>query len=110
MWWPLTIDLNWVLSLPKVLYTEEQLEIANYWDENVAARYNGTSVADLKDFLDRNPLAEPRDYIEKMLYDLYGWQEARNDLDHLNSTICVDYLTGEESDQYKAAKGLSTEE
>ncbi|KAF1912024.1 hypothetical protein BDU57DRAFT_523336 [Ampelomyces quisqualis] len=89
--WP---ELAFLMYIPKNRWSDSQIQMQMTWDELVPPQYPRTSVADLADFHHMYPLAEPEPVLEGMLSDLDGWGSLRDDLDHLNSTVCVDVVAG----------------
>lgn len=94
--WP---ELAFLMYKSMDTWSSYQFEIQKVWDDRVSRRFPRTSVADLADFHAMYPLAEPEMVLESMLSDLDHWGALRDDLDQLNSTICVNLEAGYKPNQ-----------
>jgi hypothetical protein len=81
-------ELEVMVTKPESSYSEDQRNIRDTWNARIAMRYPRLAVADLYDWLRKNPLVVARNFMELVVSDPQRWVGLRDDLARSTDAIC----------------------
>lgn len=75
------------LGMRRKKKSEETMQEIDIYDR-VLGRFQGSSYADLGQYLDDHPLQNPRAVVDELLYDIPAWSQRMRAMDVLKTRIC----------------------
>lgn len=90
-WTRIVSELRDIIKRPKREWSADQKLIAESWNVLVPSRWPYTSVADLAQFLEENPISSPDDVVNTVLYDFDMWVGIRKTIKTMKTKVCVEF-------------------
>lgn len=88
-WKMLAVFLLRMLQTYTQTRTEEERQMLDIYEREIARGQRGISYSDLHSYLERHPLANPSALIEEVLFDPEAWSAKKKVMDRLETKICV---------------------